>query len=208
MKIFSILLIITALLSCNSKKMADNANSINSDRWLELDLYWFNRDSIDNSTEKFFDRYAPMFQNVTGWKGIVINVGWVPEYIFQWDGDLNKQVPLPQQMHHWDWFDIHGIASGSTNERMEKWHQRFASGQKRERVVFQPWTYKDLKSLATSLKNSALKHGIDSMKVGGMAVAWESIYDGESMPFTIKHPEVFRKTFWNIYYLPAMLKKL
>lgn len=206
MKLLYVALLVLALAGCKAKEKTTDTNKVNSDRWLELDIYWFNRDSIEGSSDAFFDRYAPMFQNVTGWKGIIINIGWVPEYIFQWDGDLNKPVPMPQQMHHWDWFDIQGIASGSTSERMGKWHKRFASGQKRERVVFQPWTYNDLKNLASSLKGSALKHGIEGLKVGGMSVAWENIYDGESMPFTLKHPEIFRKTFWNIYYLPAKLK--
>lgn len=214
MRIFIILFLFMSGLTAGNRTQASEKQTVNnqttqvvnSDRWLELDIYWFNRNNINNSAEVFFNRYAPMFQNVTGWKGIIINIGWVPEYIFQWDGDLKKLVPMPQQMHHWDWFDILGIASGSTEERIQQWKERFISGQKRERVVFQPWTYIELKKLSAALKASAQKHNINGLRVGGMAVAWENIYDGESMPFTQKHPEIFRKTFWNIYDLRTKLK--
>lgn len=180
--------------------------TINADRWLELDLYWFSQKNIDSSANMFFQKYSPMFKNITGWKGIIINTGWVPEYVFQWKGNLNERISMPKQMHHWDWFDIKGTLSGSTTERMEKWKKRFTNVQKREKVIYEPWTYNDLKNLITALKRESRKYGIDSLRVGGMSVAWESIYDGEPMEFTNKHPEIFRKLFWNIFYLPAKLR--
>lgn len=38
---------------------------INEDRWLELDLYWFDKDNIWVSVNKFWQRYAPLFKDIT-----------------------------------------------------------------------------------------------------------------------------------------------
>lgn len=36
------------------------AAAVPADRWLEMDLYWFNPADVQTSAERFWTRYAPL----------------------------------------------------------------------------------------------------------------------------------------------------
>jgi hypothetical protein len=36
------------------------------DRWMEIDLYWFDCNRIQNSVNEFWDRFTPLYRGVLG----------------------------------------------------------------------------------------------------------------------------------------------
>jgi hypothetical protein len=47
------------------------------DEWTECDLMWFKPDNIKGSVALFFDRYVPLYKDVMGEKGLILNTGWL-----------------------------------------------------------------------------------------------------------------------------------
>jgi len=66
--LFHIITIITSI------SLSAQNNSISTDRWLELDLYWFGKDNMKVSAEKLLDPYHPLLQNLKGWKDLIISI--------------------------------------------------------------------------------------------------------------------------------------
>jgi len=164
---------------------------INEDRWLELDLYWFDKDNILASVNKFWQRYAPLFKGITGWRGVILNVGWLMDYIYEWRGDLNDSLPLPKSMYQSS-CKMEGQLTGNTRERIRKWKRR-AKKLVTKKVAYQNWTYGDLKVLAQTLRKvAAEKYAVKDIKVGSLVVGWASIYGGNKSTFTTKHPQVYK----------------
>ena len=96
-----------------------------TDRWLEIDLYWFEHQNMEKSVDQFWDRFYPLLEGVDGWKGVILNVGWISDYILEWKGDLNEQIRLPKSMKKWPWFKDEGQFTGNTIDRMKLWKDRF-----------------------------------------------------------------------------------
>lgn len=159
------------------------------DRWIELDLYWFDRDDIAGSADQFWDRFAPLFQNVDGWKGVVLCVGWLMDYITEWQGRPDDLLPLPKRMHAQRFPPVMSL-TGSTEERKAAWRQRIAGMEDRS-VEYAPWTYADLQRLAVALRQAAASHGIPDFKVGTLVVGTDHGYDGARSAFASRHPHVF-----------------
>jgi hypothetical protein len=65
-------------------------------RWMEIDLYWFQQGDIARSVGEFGDRFTPLYHGVTGYKGVILNVGWTVGYVMEWDGDLRQRITLPK----------------------------------------------------------------------------------------------------------------
>ena len=40
--------------------------SVDTDRWLEIDLYWFRQNDIQGSVHEFWDRFQPLYAGVRG----------------------------------------------------------------------------------------------------------------------------------------------
>ncbi len=66
--LFHIITIITSI------SLSAQNNSISTDRWLEPDLYWSEKDSIHQSAERLLDPYHPLLQNLEDWKGLIISI--------------------------------------------------------------------------------------------------------------------------------------
>jgi hypothetical protein len=62
--------------------LSDNQEGIPVDRWFEIDLYWFEKNDINGSVGQFWDRFHPLFEGVEGEKGIILNIGWLMDYVF------------------------------------------------------------------------------------------------------------------------------
>ena len=69
-----------------------SAATIHADRWLEIDLYWFDRDDLAASADRFWQRNAALFEGVSGRRGVILNVGWVMDYILDWRGSMTDRV--------------------------------------------------------------------------------------------------------------------
>ena len=165
---------------------------VNADRWMEIDLYWFNRDNIPGSVDEFWARYYTMIEGVEGWKGIILNVGWLMDYVMEWQGNLEQKISLPKNMKQWGIFNEQGALRGTTAEKIALWRERFPKDRVFTTINYQPWSYGDLKKLAATLKKVAYqRYHISDVKVGTLVIGWESIYNGEMSSFAKIHSNVY-----------------
>ena len=169
---------------------SDASVQVPGDRWLEIDLYWFDRDHIEDSVRIFWDRFAPLFRGIAGDKGIILNVGWTVAYIMEWSGNLAQRISLPLGTGQQPWVPETSSLPGSTAQRLKEWKQRFANPVMVQKKGYGPWTYADLKQLAETMRATAEAHGIPSFKVGSLVYAWDDAY-GEVTPWAKRHPEAF-----------------
>lgn len=175
-----------------SKPSSQVTGDIPMDRWVEIDLYWFDRENIATRVAEFWDRCLPLFEGVGGERGVILNIGWLVDFVTEWSGDPASRISFPQKMttQHYT-LDLPN--TGTTAERMENWRRRF------EQVEFVPleypaWTYADIAHLVRELKDSASRRGVGKMRVGTFVVGWASIYEGEESAFVRRHPEAFWPT--------------
>ncbi len=168
------------------------AAQIPADRWLEIDLYWFDRDRISESVRSFWDRYEPLYRGVTGWKGLIMSIGLSAGYILDWHGSLDERISLPRNMHPWPMLKCDRQLTGDTNERIRQWkEQRLATADKTAWASYQPWTYRDLRRLAEELRGEARKRGVAGFKVGSYVTGWDSHYSSKPIEFSVRHPNSY-----------------
>jgi len=172
---------------------------IMADRWLEIDLYWFNHKDMEKSAVAFWKRYYPLMEGIDGWKGVFLNVGWISDYILEWQGDLNQEIRLPKNMKSWGWLKDEGQLSGTSLERMQLWKDRFEKLGTPNVINYDTWTYADLKKLVHILKEIAReKYKLNDIKVGTFVLGFQSVYGGDKSAFSIKHPNSFQNWVPNL----------
>ena len=172
---------------------ADAKTAVKADRWLEIDLYWFEHKNMQKSSDEFWKRYQPLMQGIDGWKGVIINVGWITDYLYEWQGDLNQEIKLPKNMKTWGSIKDGGQLAGTTPQRMALWKERFENADKPQEIAYEKWTYGDLKKLAAILRKTAQsKYNISDVKVGTFITGGQNSYDGDKASFSIKHPESYK----------------
>jgi len=170
-------------------KQADSAE-VPGDRWMEIDLYWFEQADIAGSVSCFWDRFAPLYRNVQGDRGLILNVGWTVGYIMEWTGEPEQRISLPAGTGQQPWVQEAAPLSGTTEQRKIAWKERFATPTIVTRTGYGPWTYADLRRLTDALRSEAARRGISGFKVGSLAYAWDDAY-GEIAPWAKRHPEAF-----------------
>ena len=163
------------------------------DRWMEIDLYWFDHDDIQNSVDAFWDRFTPLYQNVAGDRGAILNIGWTVGFIMDWSGRPGQLIPLPQGKGEQPWVSETSALEGDTTARMQEWKDRFAKPIMVQKQGYGSWTYAELRELSDRLRESAAKRGIPNFKVGALVYAWDNAY-GEPAPWILKHPEAMSST--------------
>lgn len=163
-----------------------------TDRWVEIDLYWFDKDNIAGSVDVFWQRNSPFFEEIKGWKGVILNVGWVMDYVHDWRGDLSQKIPFPKGMNQDKWFLVEGTLSGDLSEKRKQWRERFSKPADKQKKDYQDWTYGDLKNLAEQIRITAdKKYGLKDIKVGSFVLAWKTIYGGSAFDWSTRHPEAY-----------------
>ena len=183
------LALLALLLSCNNNQKKETTQ-IAADRWLEIDLYWFDKNDLRQSTDAFWTRFGPLYEGVQGWKGVILNVGWLMDYVYEWKGNLRDTIPLPKKMISQKFTDYTPL-KGTTENRQNLWKKRFDSVIEKP-VEYQAWTYMDVKNLIAELKETGKrKCSITDLKVGTLALGWKNIYGGEESAFSKKHPQVY-----------------
>lgn len=170
-----------------------SAYLIPGDRWLEIDLYWFEQKDIAGSVKAFWDRFQPLYAGVQGYRGVILNLGWTVTCIMEWSGDLTQTISLPRGSGQQHWVDERGPLRGTTEERKQEAQARFAKPQMVPHHGYDPWTYGDLKRLALVLREEATKRGLPGFKVGMLNYAWTNAY-GEEPAWVQRHREAF--TAW------------
>ncbi|MEJ2007610.1 MAG: hypothetical protein P8Z30_05525 [Acidobacteriota bacterium] len=169
---------------------ADSAYPIPGDRWMEIDLYWFEEKDIERSVRQFWDRFLPLYAGVRGDRGLILNVGWTVSCVMEWSGDLSQRITLPKGTGEQHWVEERAPLTGTTSERMREWKERFAKPLLVAHRGYGPWTYGDLKKLADALRQEAARRGVSDFKVGILNYAWPEAY-GELAPWAKRHPEAF-----------------
>jgi hypothetical protein len=65
-----------------------------TDRWLEMDLTWFDPDRpLDPQIEMLVARVEPLLRGIEGDRGIFFNVGWLVDLVTEWTGDPRQAIP-------------------------------------------------------------------------------------------------------------------
>ena len=171
---------------------AQITTSVDTDRWLEIDLYWFKQHQVADSVRTFWDRFHPLYAGVRGYRGVILNIGWTVGPVMEWSGNLGQRISLPTGSGQQKWVDEREPLTGTTAERKKKSEQRFAGAVVGTRHGYDPWTYGDVKLLAAEMKREATRRGITGLKVGMLNYAWTDAY-GEVAPWVKHHPEAFTK---------------
>ena len=172
---------------------APTTASINTDRWLEIDLYWFRQQDLTGSVHEFWDRFQPLFAEVQGYRGLILNIGWTVGPVMEWSGNLDQRISLPIGSGESRWVDERGPLTGTTEERKQMSTARFAGAQSVKRHGYDPWTYGDVKRLIAELKGEAARRGIAGLKVGMLNYAWTHAY-GEEAAWVHRHPEAIKRS--------------
>jgi hypothetical protein len=79
-----------------------DVSSIHKDRWVEIDLNWFDRYQIHAKTEELAQSLVPLFKGVQGAKGMILNCGWLIDLITEWTGNPEQPLPIRSQLLN-DW---------------------------------------------------------------------------------------------------------
>jgi hypothetical protein len=183
-----------ACFACPAAARSVEGDPVPTDRWMEIDLYWFDPIDPTSSADKFWTRYAPLFRRVTGYKGIVLSIGLTANYILTYSGDPDQEIALPstkgQELGH----AISGQLEGDDAMRQQAWKARFATATVAPHsVAYGRWTYRDLRKLTDAIRKRAASEGIRDFRVASFAVGQDGSY-GDPMPFARTHPEAF--TVW------------
>lgn len=186
MRILVVLLAFAAAIPAQGRTVAPPA-----DRWVEVDLYWFDSADVERSADTLWTRYAPLYHGVTGYKGIVLSIGTTPNFILSFDGDPDQLVALPDTSGQEVGFPIAGPLEGDTAQRQKGWRQRFTGpAPEPQTIAYGRWSYRTLRQLTDALRARASRDGVRDFRVAAFAVGGDSAY-GDTMPFAKRHPEAF-----------------
>jgi hypothetical protein len=72
--------------------------SMKTDRWIEVDLSWFQPNSITQNVNEFMDRVSPLFNEISGEKGVILNCGWLIDLVTEWTGNPDQPLPFRSQL--------------------------------------------------------------------------------------------------------------
>src|ERR1700733_6741632 len=153
-------LVMTKTISASSSSAQSTVPVVPGDRWMEIDMYWFEQNDLQRSVNTFWDRFAPVYEGVEGYKGVILNIGWTVGYIMEWSGDLQQRITLPSGSGQRPWVSETTSLPGTTEERMREWKERFAKPTMVEQRGYGIWTYGDLKRLVDLLRTGAEERGI------------------------------------------------
>ena len=130
-----------------------------TDRWMEIDLYWFKQKDLKKSVREFWDRFQPLYAGVSGYRGVILNIGWTVGPVMEWSGKLDQRISLPTGSGQSRWVDQSTPLTGTTAERKQKSEARYAGSVVSTRRGYDPWTYGDVKQLIADLKREAARRG-------------------------------------------------
>ena len=157
--------------------LPDQAPALRTDRWIELDLYWFDHDHMAQSVSQFLDRTYPLYKNAMGWRGVIVNIGFLIDYIAGFEGNLDARVPLPEfQVKHW----------------LAPQFQKLPYPVPMEEIKYPAWTYRDLKALGEEFRRQAgERYGIKDFKFGSLLLGRHHDYNASGGGWRDAHPEIW-----------------
>lgn len=117
------------------------ARGRDADRWLEMDLGWFDPDHrFAPQLDDLFERVAPLVAGVTGETGIFFNLGWLIDLVTEWTGDLSQ--PIPTRSRRTAAWAAHGYQT--LREFVTEFHAaaaRHGLGRLRCGILFVEWAH-------------------------------------------------------------------
>ena len=169
--------VVFALLLAVCATSARAATAAPGDRWMENDLYWFDPDRPEASSRKFWQRYAPLYRDVRGHRGLVLSVGLTVDFIMSWSGSPAQQLWLPRGTGREIGTLYGGQLVGTTAQRQDAWRRRFEGhGQTKAEVADKTWTYLKLRQVVHALKREGARHGVPNFEVAALTVAHIDAY--------------------------------
>ena len=164
-----------------------------ADRWLEMDLYWFDPLAVEESSRRFWNRYAPLYRGLSGHRGIVLNIGSTVDYVMLFTGDLDQKIPLPTGTGMELDEPVTGALEGDTAARQAAWRARFANPNPGgSKSAYGQWTYAHLADLTRALREEGLRRDVPGFRVGAKVVGVNNTY-GETATFAKMHPEAWTR---------------
>lgn len=145
---------------------------------------------------------------VSGWKGIIVNAGWLVDHVLAWNGNLEERIPFPAGLVKDKFFTDTSPLLGTEPERKQQWKERFESRADHDGESYPDWTYGQFALVAESLRSiGAEEFGIEELRVGTFVIGWNSIYHCDFSPWSERHPEAFFKGPWvdQLLNVPALL---
>lgn len=67
---------------------------MNTDRWIELDLFFFKEKPFRRQAAELFNRLAPLYRKVGGDYGIILCCAWLCDLVTEWNGDPRQKLPF------------------------------------------------------------------------------------------------------------------
>jgi len=149
-----------------------------ADRWTWCELYWFDHDHIADSVTQYLERMDPLYEHASGQHGVIVNLAWVVDYIAEWQGDLDQRITLLP-------LDV-----------LRTWNRLSLNLQRRpppfDRVVYAPWTYRDLKRLAEEFRRQAAeRYGMKDFKFATTLLGYEDFYNTPMPNWRTEHSEAY-----------------
>jgi hypothetical protein len=65
-----------------------------TDRWMEMDLFFFQEKPFGKQAREVMERLAPLYQNVEGDCGIVLCCAWLCDLVTEWRGSGDQPLPF------------------------------------------------------------------------------------------------------------------
>ena len=146
---------------------------MNTDRWIEMDLFFFREKPFRAEARALLERLAPLYRDVEGDHGIVLCCAWLCDLVTEWNGDPAQTLPF-------------------RSPTMQAWAGYSYSDLKELFVVF--------KEEAARARLSRFKIGIMMVAWGKFDWGEGGGYDLQSGWYD-RHPELYFTDFWrNIDY--------
>jgi hypothetical protein len=108
---------------------------------------------------------------------VIVNIGFLIDYIAGFEGNLDERVPLPEfQVKHW----------------LGPQFQKLPYPLPMEEIKYPPWTYRDLKTLGEEFRRQAAeRYGINDFKFGSLLLGRHDDYNASGGGWRDAHPEIW-----------------
>ncbi len=68
--------------------------TVQTDRWLEIDLFFFQGERLEDDVDAVVERFAPLWRDVRGDRGLILCCGWLCTLVTEWKGDQDQALPF------------------------------------------------------------------------------------------------------------------
>ena len=102
---------------------------MNTECWLEMDVYWFQGAPLAQKVQELFVGLSPLWMRApAARKGLTLCVGWLAESILLWNGNPDEQIACCRAPTYECWTyrrlaeTVHAIRAEATKRGMTDFH--------------------------------------------------------------------------------------